>query len=63
MQIIKSITPRKAFKEYSEIKNNYLVMNCGAIEVTLKPRVIDNLDVPKNDVQNQEKQKEKEIYK
>jgi len=27
---------RNVFKEYSEIKNSYLVMNCGVMEITLE---------------------------
>jgi hypothetical protein len=45
MQIIKSTTARKCFKEYSEIKNSYVMMNFRAIEVTLELRVMAQLPV------------------
>ncbi len=43
MQIIKSTTARKYFKEYSEIKNSYEVMNFRANEITLELRVVAQL--------------------
>jgi putative transposase len=33
MQIIKGITPRKTFKEYSEIKNSYGIVNSGVMKL------------------------------
>jgi len=43
MQIIKSTTARKYFKEYSETKNSYAVMNFRANEVTLELQVMAQL--------------------
>jgi hypothetical protein len=43
MQIIKSTTARKYFKEYSETKNSYAVMNFRANEVTLELQVMTQL--------------------
>lgn len=37
MNIMKSITANKIFKEHSEVKNIYYVVNCGIMEVILEP--------------------------